>query len=166
MRDSLIGRTLPDLSLQATDGIAVNPRRLAGTSVIFCYPWTGRPGLPNPTDWDTIPGAHGSTPQAEGYATAFEKFSAFSTRVFGLSLQSADYQREFAIRCRLPFALLSDATQEFSRALELPDFTTGGVTYLRRLTLMARDGVVLGVRYPVPDPAGDAAAVLDLLASR
>ena len=134
--------------------------------MLFCYPWTGRPGLPNPPDWDTILGAHGSTPQAQAYAAAFEQFLARSTRVFGVSLQSTDYQREFATRCRLPFALLSDATQEFSRALELPVFTTGGVTYLRRLTLIACDGVVSAIRYPVLDPDGDATAVLELMSSR
>jgi peroxiredoxin len=166
MHVSLIGRPLPDFSLSATDGNLVNPRRLAGSVVIFCYPWTGRPGLPNPPDWDTIPGAHGSTPQAQAYAAAFEEFSARRTRVFGLSLQSTEYQREFAVRCGLPFVLLSDAAREFSRALELPVFATGGVTYLRRLTLIAHDGVVSAARYPVPDPAGDAASVLDLLASR
>jgi peroxiredoxin len=166
MHGSLVGRTLPDLSLSATDRTLVNPRRLAGSVVIFCYPWTGRPGLPNPPDWDSILGAHGSTPQAQTYAATFGEFSARRTRVFGLSLQSAEYQREFASRCGLPFALLSDAAQEFSRALELPVFATGGITYLHRLTLIAHDGVVSAVRYPVPDPDGDAASVLDLLASR
>jgi peroxiredoxin len=166
MRTALFGRRLPNRDLEATDGSRIDPGGLVGKAVIFCYPWTGRPRLPNPPDWDTIPGAHGSTPQAQAYAALFERFAALETHIFGLSLQSSDYQREFALRCGLPFALLSDAEGAFSRALALPVFETGGITYLRRLTMIARNGIVSDIRYPVPDPAGDAASVLDLLSAR
>ena len=45
-----------------------NPARIQGPAVIFCYPFTGRPGYPNPPNWDHITGAHGSTPQAIAYS--------------------------------------------------------------------------------------------------
>ena len=157
---------MADVGLRSSDGSLITPSRLSGSSVIFCYPWSGRPGLPNPPGWDDIPGAHGSTPQAQAYAALFDKFVALELRVFGLSLQPTVYQREFVVRCGLPFPLLSDAAGEFTRMMELPTFVAGGSTYLRRLTLFARDATITGLRYPVPDPAGDAAAALALLAAR
>ncbi|MFO0990763.1 MAG: peroxiredoxin [Hyphomicrobiales bacterium] len=161
-----VGETLPDVELPATTGAPVNLHRLPGDTVIFCYPWTGRPGLPNPPDWDNIPGAHGSTPQAQAYAALHVDIVKSGVKVFGLSLQSTDYQREFAKRFALPFALLSDAGEQFSKSLELPVFETGGTTYLSRLTIFASHGVIRHLRYPVTDPAGDAAAMLAWLESR
>jgi peroxiredoxin len=69
-----VGQALPDVELPATTGAPVNLRRLPGSTVIFCYPWTGRPGLPDPPGWDNIPGAHGSTPQAQAYAALHADF--------------------------------------------------------------------------------------------
>jgi hypothetical protein len=34
----LIGRVLPDIELQSTAGKMINPARLEGTCVFFCYP--------------------------------------------------------------------------------------------------------------------------------
>ncbi len=161
----LAGRSLPDVALPSTGGIVEMPARMKGCAVIFCYPWSGRPGLPNPPGWDEIAGAHGSTPQALAYSSAYGQFRALHAAVFGLALQDTEWQREFAVRCRLPFPLLSDAARQFSRALGLPMFETGGVDYLERLTLIVRDGVIAGVRYPVAVPERDAEEVLALLAS-
>jgi len=160
------GIALPDADLPATTGKTINPHRLQGEVIIFCYTWTGRPGLPNPPHWDDIPGAHGSTPQAQAYAALHSRFARHGVRLFGLSLQSTEYQQEFALRNALPFSLLSDARRQFSGALQLPEFETGGVSYLSRLTLFASDGVIRHLRYPVPDPAEDAPAMLEWLASR
>src|SRR5690606_38452146 len=62
-----LGLVVPDIELPSTDGGAVSLARLDKGAVVFIYPWTGRPGLPNPPGWDEIPGAHGSTPQALGF---------------------------------------------------------------------------------------------------
>lgn len=161
----LAGGKLPSVVLPASDGTAVDPAALAGLAVIFCYPWSGRPGTPNPPGWDKIPGAHGSTPQALAYSSLYGQFGARAAAVYGLSGQDTEWQREFALRCGLPFPLLSDAAGRFKRALALPVFETGGVDYLERLTLIARDGVIAGVRYPVPVPGRDAEEVLARLAS-
>lgn len=161
-----VGQALPDIDLPATTGGVINLFRSPGETIVFCYPWTGRPGLPNPPDWDNIPGAHGSTPQAQAYAALHAGIVKNGVRLFGLSLQSTDYQREFAKRFALPFALLSDADEWFSKSLGLPEFETGGTTYLSRLTLFVSHGVIRHLRYPVTDPAGDAAAMLAWLESR
>ena len=154
------GMRLPDIALRATGGKAVSLGSLPGRTVIFCYPWTGRPGLTNPPDWDTIPGAHGSTPEAEGFRDLYLGFEEMPTAVFGLSLQPTEDQHEFSQRMGLPFDLLSDADQAFQRALRLPVFETGGVTYLKRLTMVLRDGAIDRVFYPVHPPDSHAREVL------
>jgi peroxiredoxin len=155
-----VGLPLPDILLASTRGEAVSPARLGGLHVLYIYPWTGRPGVPNPPNWDDILGAHGSTPQGEGFRDRHGDFSAAGIGVWGISGQETCEQREFSDRLGLPFALLSDAGFALQQALALPVFETGGVRYLKRLTILARDGHVARVIYPVQDPAGHAAAVL------
>ena len=157
------GTLLPPVSLPATDGTEVDLADLPGRSIVAVYPWTGRPGKPNPPNWDDIAGAHGSTPELEGFRDLHDRFARHGTRVFGLSLQATDYQQEVAARLGLPFPLLSDAEGVYAEALALPNFATGGESYLKRLTLAVKDGEVEWVFYPVPDPAGHAAEVLHWL---
>ncbi len=154
------GLGLPDIPLTATSGRMVSLARVPGRAVVFCYPWTGRPGVPNPPDWDTIPGAHGSTPEAEGFRDLYPGFAEMPTAVFGLSLQPTEEQQEFASRLALPFELLSDAAQAFQKALDLPVFETGGARYLKRLTLFLQDGRIEQVFYPVHPPNTHAREVL------
>ncbi len=153
------GLVLPPLALPATDGSNVVLAALGGRSIVAIYPWTGRPGLPNPPHWDDIPGAHGSTPELEGFRDHHAAFAELGLRLFGLSGQTTDYQREMASRLRLPFLILSDADGAFAAALRLPSFATGGTNYLKRLTLVLRDGAIEAVHYPVPDPAAHAAEI-------
>jgi peroxiredoxin len=154
---------LPRLILPATDGTKINLAELRGRSVIVIYPWTGRPGLPNPPNWDDIPRAHGSTPELEGFRDLASEFAKLDVAVFGLSGQTTDYQREMATRLSLPFPILSDHERHFGIALALPTFETGGEVYQKRLTLILNDGCVERVCYPVADPARHATEVLHWL---
>jgi peroxiredoxin len=147
------GQRMPDVLLPTTGGADINFARRAGMAIVYCYPWTGRPGLPNPPAWDDIPGAHGSTPQAEGFRDLYAGFRQVDAAVFGLSTQTTEYQHELVQRLGLPFEMVSDAGFVLQRALELPTFETGGVVYLRRLTLAVRDGRIERVYYPVASPA-------------
>ena len=160
------GTRLPSVSLPATDGSDVDLVRVAGRSLVMVYPWTGRPGRPNPPNWDDIQGAHGSTPELEGFRDRHADFLTLGIRLFGLSRQTTDYQRELVARLALPFPILSDAEGRFTVALRLPSFTTGGETYLKRLTLAVMDGQIERVFYPVADPAGHAAEVLSWLSRK
>jgi peroxiredoxin len=131
--------------------------------VVFVYPYTGRPGVPDPPDWDIIPGAHGSTPQAQAYSRLYGQFLSLNVNVYGVSFQDSEWQREFVARCAIRFSLLSDRDRLLARALSLPFFQTGGTTYLRRLTLLVNNGRIDFVHFPVPDPGADAAYMLDLI---
>ena len=157
------GLVLPPVALPATRGHVIDLSAQAGRAVLFVYPWTGRPGLPNPPAWDNIPGAHGSTPEAEGFRDLHTAFLAKGIKVYGLSGQDSAHQQELASRIALPYSLLSDVQKAFSTPLRLPSFETGGETYLRRLTLILRDGAIQRTFYPVHPPHTHAAEVLALV---
>jgi peroxiredoxin len=163
--DHLAGMTLPGVALRATEGSDVVLADLAGRTVVYCYPRTGRPGQPNPDGWDAIPGARGCTPQSCGFRDLAADFARLDTRVLGLSTQDTAYQREAAERLHLPFPLLSDEYLELVRALRLPTFEAAGEVLTRRLTLVIRDGVIEHVFYPVFPPDRSAADVLEWLAA-
>jgi peroxiredoxin len=162
----LTGTTLPALALPATDGRMVDLAALAGLTVVYAYPLTGRPDQPLPQGWDAIPGARGCTPEA----CAFRDHAADLARLgvdhlFGLSTQSTAYQQEAAARLHLPFALLSDAELRLAHALRLPTLKVDGRALLKRLTLVLRDGVVVRTFYPVFPPDAAPGQVMDWLAA-
>jgi peroxiredoxin len=154
------GMTLPRVVLPATSGIDVCVNDLPGCVLLFIYPWTGRPGVPNPPNWDDIPGAHGSTAEIAGFRDLAAQFDEFELGIFGLSRQTIDYQREMVARLRVPFPILSDARGIFGHAVNLPSFVTGGETYYRRLSVVLSNGVIETVFYPVPRPEKHARDVL------
>jgi peroxiredoxin len=163
-RHLVSGLAIPDTPLPSTAGRNISLASLAGRWIVFIYPWTGRPGLANPPGWDDINGAHGSTPEAEGFRDAYDAYRDAGFDVFGISGQSTADQREFAERMRLPFPLLSDEAGTLRNALSLPAFETGGVLYLRRLTLVLRDGSIERLVYPVHPPHTHACDLLAALA--
>lgn len=162
----LIGRKMPNVDLEPTSGSPVNPARTLGLAVIFCYPYTGRPGYADPPNWDHIPGAHGSTPQAIAYSKAYGHFRRLGVKLFGLSLQDTEWQREFVTRHDLTYRLLTDSGRAFSSRLGLPLFDTGGQQYLQRITFITQDGTIVAMRFPVPEPEHDAEEVMSLLQAR
>jgi peroxiredoxin len=162
--DHLPGMRLPQVALPATDGGIVDLSTLRGRVAVFAYPRTGRPGdAPLVPDWDNIPGARGCTPQTCGFRDLAAEFAALDCRIFGLSTQDTEYQREMAERLRLPFPILSDAGLQLARELRLPTFEAAGQTLLKRLAWVARDGVIEKVFYPVFPPDRNADDVLSWL---
>ena len=157
----LTNAALPDLSLPATDGADVNLARLAGRTVVYIYPRTGRPGQPLPEGWDGIPGARGCTPQSCGFRDHFAELKQLGVaQLFGLSTQTTDYQREAMERLHLPFALLSDVELQLTRALKLPTFEVAGMTLIKRMVWVIDDGVITKVFYPVFPPDQSAEEVV------
>jgi peroxiredoxin len=164
--DHLPGMRLPSVTLGSTAGEPVDLSELAGTTVVYCYPLTGRPDLALPEGWDEIPGARGCTPQSCAFRDRHAELQALGARVFGLSTQDTGYQREAAGRLHLPFALLSDEKLEFAGALNLPTFEAEGKTLIKRLTLIVEDGTIETVFYPVFPPGKNAEEVLEWLSER
>jgi peroxiredoxin len=160
--DHLPGAELPPLALLATSGETIALDRLGpGRSVVYVYPRTGRPGVALPDGWDAIPGARGCTTEACGFRDHHADLAAAgAARVYGLSSQGSDDQREAAERLRLPFPLLADPGLTLAAALSLPTFTAAGRRLYRRLTLVVRDGCVEHVFHPVFPPDAHAQEVL------
>ena len=164
--DHLTGLMLPDLALSATGGAPVNLAKLRGRTVVYAYPRTGEPGKPLIEGWDAIPGARGCTPQSCAFRDHFAELKQLDVaQLFGLSTQDTAYQREVAERLHLPFAILSDAELDFTRAVRLPTFSAGGMTLLKRLTLIIDDGKIVKVFYPVFPPDKNADEVIAWLRS-
>jgi peroxiredoxin len=162
----LAGMALPDIELPATDGSTVSLAKLAGRTVVYIYPRTGRPGEDMPQGWDAIPGARGCTPQSCSFRDHFAELTDLGVaRVFGLSTQDSDYQREAAERLHLPFPLLSDAELKLADALRLPTFEAAGMTLLKRMALVIEDGAIAKAFYPVFPPDRSAEEVADWLRS-
>lgn len=163
----LPGLRLPSLTLQASNGTHVDLSVLAGRTVAYVYPMTGKPGVALPEGWDEIPGARGCTPQSCAFRDHFEELrAAGAAHVFGLSTQSTADQQEAAARLHLPFALLSDAGLELCRALSLPHMTVEGRIMLKRMALIIDDGRICHVFYPVFPPDRNAGDVLAWLQQR
>jgi peroxiredoxin len=157
----LTGTRLPDIALAATDGAQISLARLKGRTVVYVYPRTGRPGQPLPTGWNGIPGARGCTPQSCGFRDHFADLKRLGVaQLFGLSTQTSDYQREAVGRLHLPFAILSDADLQLTRALDLPTFAVDGMTLIRRMAWVIDDGVITHVFYPVFPPDRSAEEVV------
>lgn len=162
--DHLTGMTLPPIGLPSTRGRVVDLSRLAGTTVVYIYPRTGRPDQEVPAGWNDIPGARGCTPQSCAFRDHYAELQrAGAAHVFGLSTQDSAYQREAAGRLHLPFELLSDAGLELAGALNLPTFEVDGMKLIKRVTLIAREGRIEKVFYPVFPPDRNAGDVLDWL---
>jgi len=160
------GTRLPAIALASTRGGAVDLSKLGGRAVVFVYPYTGRPGVPDPPGWDDIPGAHGSTPQAQGFRDLAAEFRQGGWDVFGLSGQSTAWQGEASARLGLPFALLSDEGFGFADAMGLARFWAGDRQFLARVTLLIQNGILADTFQPALDPAGHARALLDHIQAR
>jgi peroxiredoxin len=150
--DHLTGMRIPALTLAATSGPDVQLASLPGWTVVYTYPRTGEDGLAPPVGWNEIPGARGCTPQTCGFRDHHQQLTALGARVFGMSTQTSAYQREMVERLHVPFAVLSDADLEMTRALRLPTFNFREMTLMKRVTLFIRDGVIEHVIYPVFPP--------------
>ena len=159
----LIGMTLPNISLKSTRGDSINLRSIRGNVVIYCYPMTGQPNVPLPEGWDQIPGARGCTPQSCSFRDHYQELQALGAEVIGLSVQTSDYQKEMTDRLHLPFPVVSDSNYEFQKAMNMPTFVAAGMILLKRVTLLAKNGVIKAVHYPIFPSDSDPAWVMDYL---
>ncbi len=159
------GFAVPSMPLPATDDTNID-LSAPGRTVVFVYPMTGTPGADLPEGWNDIPGARGCTPQACAFRDLHEDLTKAGVgRIFGLSTQTVEDQKEAVERLHLPYPLLSDHSLLFAGDMGLPRFTIGDSTYFKRMTLMIEDSFVRKVFYPVFPPDRAAQDVLDWLSA-
>ena len=160
----LFRMAMASVRLRATNGTVVDLSAVSGLTVVYIYPRTGKPGVPNPDGWDLIPGARGCTPQSCSFRDHFMELKSLGIEhLFGLSTQDTVYQREAAERLHLPFPLLSDEQLRLAGSMRLPTFEAEEMKLLKRMTLMIRDGVIEHVFYPVFPPDRSARDVAEWL---
>lgn len=105
MEQHLVGRTLPAVSLTATNGDVIDLAGLRGLTVVYTYPRNSPPDCAAIPGWAEIPRAKGCTAQSCGFRDHHTELSqAGAAHVFGLSTQSTEYQSEVVSRLHLPFA--------------------------------------------------------------
>jgi len=110
--------------------------------------------------WNEIPGARGCTPQSCAFRDLHADLLGLGVKVYGVSSQSSEDQKEAIQRLRLPFELLSDSSFELASALMLPTFEYDSLRLIKRLTLIIEDGSIRKVFYPVFPPNENAANVV------
>ena len=157
--DHLVGLELPHLELESSQGVV----DMRDFDVIYIYPRSGRPGVPLLPGWDETPGARGCTPESCAFRDVYPELGV---PVAGLSAQTLDDQVEFAERNRMPFPVVADPERKLGAALRLPTFEIAGLTLYKRLTLIAEQGRIVKVFYPVFPPDANAGDVLAWLQAR
>jgi peroxiredoxin len=161
----LLNQKLPTITLSATYNQLINLSEVAGWTVIFCYPMTGRLDKPLPKNWDAIPGARGCTPQVCSFRDNFTFFTKKNISVFGLSTQDSSYHLEVFTRLDLPYQLLSDSEYKFTDSLKLPTFECDTLRLNKRVTLICNAGIIKHVFYPVFPPDKNVDEVISWLNS-
>lgn len=161
--DHLRGKALPSVALPGVSGKTVDLSAQTGTLVAYFYPRIGNPAQPTAPEWADIPGAKGCTPEACGFRDHLTEMHALGARVFGISAQSLEEQKEATDRLKLGFELLSDSDLKLAQALRLPTFEFQGNVLIKRLTLIIEKGKITKVFYPVFPPADHAAEVCSWL---
>ncbi|MBI1377915.1 MAG: redoxin domain-containing protein [Frankiales bacterium] len=161
---ALVGQEVPAVSLTGHDARATDPCPEGAWTVLYCFPGAFAPGSDGyPPGWSTIPGTTGCTLESRTYARRHAAFARRGVAVVGVSTQRPDQLAAFVASEELPFPLLSDADLRLTAALRLPSFRASGVERLKRLTLLVDPGrVVRHVQYPITDPAGSVAEMLDV----
>ena len=162
----LEGMSLPNIPLAATNRELINLGSIKGWLIVYCYPMTGQPNVALPDGWDQIPGARGCTPQSCSFRDHYQELQALGAEVVGLSVQSTAYQQEMVERLHLPFPVVSDANYDFQKALNLPTFNVLNMTLLKRVTLIAYNGLIKAIHYPIFPSDSDPAWVIDYLKSQ
>lgn len=158
---ALRGTRLPELLLPDRFGELRDPVADAPFTVLYCFPGAYARAESYPPGWAGIPGARGCTLESCTYRDQLAEFTQAGAAVHGVSTQRPDEQREFAEAEALRFPLLSDAELGLVTALRLPTFRAGGVTRLKRLTLVVdRDRQVREVFYPIRDIEASVTAAL------
>jgi peroxiredoxin len=150
--DHLLGTQIPSILLLSVSRGTVDIGKVHGTLVLFFYPMNGIPGALPGLKWDKIPGARGCTPQSCSYRDNHDELLRLGAQVFGISSQPIEEQKEASERLNLPFELLNDSRFALSDAMNLPTFEYELSKYIQRVTVIAIDGRIQKVFYPVFPP--------------
>ncbi len=142
--------SIPSISLPNQEGNFLRLDR-ADTfrMILYFFPMTGRPDMPLPENWNSIPGASGCTLETCNFRDNYDDFVGLNAVPIGICSQTVEYNKEMTTRLGIPFDVLSDAKLELKNALNLPTFSIKNKIYLKRLTLIVEKKIVKKVFYPI-----------------
>jgi peroxiredoxin Q/BCP len=115
-----VGDNAPDFSLPNQSGNVVSLKDFVGKKVIVLYFY--------PKDF-----SRGCTAEACAFRDSYEVFKDEGAEVIGVSSQSVDSHRRFALANMLPYILLSDEDGKVRKLYGVPStlgFLPGRVTYI------------------------------------
>lgn len=164
--DHLLGAHIPSILLVSTSGDCINLGKLPGAFVAYFYPMIGRPDSPPLVGWNEIPGARGCTPQSCSFRDHHGELMNLGAKVFGISAQPLEDQKEAKARLELPFELLNDSDFALAEAMHLPTFEYGTARLIKRISVITINGIIEKVFYPVFPPNRDADNVLNWFRNR
>ena len=145
--------TIPPISLPNKDGNLLRLNRLdTFRIVLYCYPMTGRPDRSLPSNWDSIPGARGCTPQTCGFRDNYDEIVSLNAILIGVSTQPIDDLKEMVTRLGVTYDVVSDVNLKFAKKLSIPTFTIKDKVFLKRTTLIIEKSVIKKVFYPIFPP--------------
>jgi thioredoxin-dependent peroxiredoxin len=122
------GDQIPHFQLKDQDNILVDSKQLIGDKalVLFFYPKDDTPGC---------------TAEACAFRDQYEVFAEAGAHVVGISADSPESHKAFALKHRLPYTLLSDNNNQLRKQFGVPKsmfgLLPGRVTYI-----MDKDGII------------------------
>jgi thioredoxin-dependent peroxiredoxin len=141
-----IGDFIPKVTAVDQDGKSVNLAEAAsnGYTLVYFYPKAMTPGC---------------TAQACSLRDAYQELEQKGVKVFGVSLDTVDAQKEFQSKESLPFELLSDTNHKITSAFGVPLIKE---SYATRQAYLFKDGklVWLDTKASTDKQAADVLAVL------
>lgn len=122
-----VGDDAPKVKTVDQDGNPVDlGKELAkGMTLVYFYPKADTPGC---------------TKQACNLRDAFEDVTKAGIRVFGVSADTTEDQKKFAVKFHLPFTLLADHKGEVIRAFGVPTSHRG---FASRQSFLVKDGKII-----------------------
>ncbi len=148
--DHLENSSIPSISLPNQDGNFLRlDRSDTFRMILYFFPMTGRPDMPLPEKWNTIPGASGCTLETCNFRDNYDVLIGLNAIPIGISTQSVDYNKEMTMRLGITFDVLSDENLDLKNTLRLPTFSIKDKIYLKRLTLIIEKKIVKKVFYPI-----------------
>ena len=151
--DHLLDTRIPSVLLKGVSGDTVNIGEVQGKLVFLAHEWKSWR-----SSWARL---EGGTPQSCSYRVQHREILRLGIKVFAISSQLIEEQKEAFKRLHLPFELLNDSKLVFTRAMNLPTFEYQSSDYIKRITLIVTDGLIQKVFYLVFPPDGNVHDVID-----
>jgi peroxiredoxin len=156
LAERFVGWAIPSLVLSSREEFPVNLRDFASGFGFVLYVYPGMSSAPQ----DGQDTAGMDAIQHRAFRDRQPELEAAGYRVIAISSQPEQAQRRAVAESRLTHRLLSDPKLALARELKLPTFPIDGARWYRRLILVASEGRIEKVFFPVSSPARSADQVI------